>query len=75
MLCFAKLPCCTVLNYHAVIHVLCCAVQEDTSKPKLTPEEARLKAEELMRKAKAKREKEEKESQVGCVISWLIACF
>ena len=42
-------------------------MQEDPSKPKLTPEEARLKAEELMRKAKVKREKEEKESQVSWV--------
>ena len=34
------------------------------NKPKLSPEEARKKAEEIIRLAKAKREKEEREQEV-----------
>ena len=37
---------------------------QEANKPKLSPEEARKKAEEMIRQAKAKREKEEKEQEV-----------
>eukprot|EP00798_Chlamydomonas_sp_ICE-L_P018533 gene18532-25039_t len=46
---------CTLVNYDPFM-----VLKEDPAKPKLSAEEARLKAEALMRKAKIKREKEEK---------------
>ena len=40
---------------------------QESNKPKLSPEEARKKAEEMIRLAKAQREKEEKEQEVRYV--------